>query len=167
MRMSAYYDWAQLSNCPVIECRAGLRSRYYRIVSNDTLPTMVYETLFSRTKFQVRGPVARKRQRWEPLPIFCLLNVFNSVIAADITNWTMKEMAAKRDLWGGGRPPTCTPRRRFRQETTVLPVDRASFRFSVRSVPASNIYIYCIYTLVQKLEKRVLIKGKVLIWKLK
>lgn len=34
-----YYDWAQLSNCPVIECRVGLRCRYYRIANNDILPT--------------------------------------------------------------------------------------------------------------------------------
>lgn len=49
------------------------------------------------------SPLVLALRKWEPLPILCLLNVFNRVIAADITNWTMKEMAAHRDFERGDR----------------------------------------------------------------
>lgn len=49
------------------------------------------------------SPLILALRKWEPLPILCLLNVFNRVIAADITNWTMKEMAAHRDFERGDR----------------------------------------------------------------
>lgn len=60
-------------------------------------PSTILST--TSTAFPRLGTVCRFFNReWEPLPILCLLNVFNRVIAADITNWTMKEMAEERDL---------------------------------------------------------------------
>lgn len=41
---------------------------------------------------------------WEPLPIFCLLNAFNSVMAINFANWTMEEMGCRGRDSASGRP---------------------------------------------------------------